>query len=127
MHPSIDRTWLDTVTPVTLDQLAIASGMNAGELDELVDYGALTPVESAPPQRMFSAACVVPLRTACRMRSDFDLDLFSMALLYGMLARIEALERQVKSLQARLPAHLHSQHEGPQPWHEPHAGMRGPH
>jgi chaperone modulatory protein CbpM len=48
------------------------------ELNELVEYGELTPLDDAGPQeRSFSVACVGPLRTAHKQRQDFDLDLFT--------------------------------------------------
>jgi chaperone modulatory protein CbpM len=37
------------------------------------------------------------------MRVDFDLDIFTVAMLLGHLNRIEVLERQVISLKALLP------------------------
>jgi chaperone modulatory protein CbpM len=49
---------------------------------------------------------VVPLRTAAKLRQDFDLDLFTVAILLGNLSRIEILQRQVQQLQALLPARL---------------------
>ncbi|MFC5499361.1 chaperone modulator CbpM [Caenimonas terrae] len=125
MNPFNDRTWIDARMPLPLTELAQASGIGLEDLGELVDYGALVPVQPVQPgQPLFSAACIGPLREARSMRLDYDLDLFTMALLYRLLARIDTLERQVRSLQARTPAHLHGDHEGPQPWHEPHAGRR---
>ena len=49
---------------------------------------------------------VTPLRVAGKLRVDFDLDLFTVAILLGHLNRIEVLQRQVQQLQALLPAHL---------------------
>jgi len=48
------------------------------------------------------------LRAASKLRLDFDLDLFTVAILLGNLNRIEVLERQVHSLQALLPPHMRS-------------------
>jgi chaperone modulatory protein CbpM len=45
----------------------------------------------------------MPLRTAGKLRQDFDLDLFTVGLLLGYLNRIEALERQVRTLKAQTP------------------------
>jgi chaperone modulatory protein CbpM len=42
------------------------------------------------------------------MRADFDLDIFTVAILLGNFNRIEVLERQVHSLQALLPPQLRS-------------------
>jgi chaperone modulatory protein CbpM len=88
-----------------IDELAGSCGLSAGELQELAEYGALKPVAAdGSPQGRFSAECAEPLRAAVRLRRDFDLDLFTMALLLDYLQRIETLERELRSLRTRLPA-----------------------
>ena len=105
MEPQLlDVAWLDAREAVTLAELAQICALSVDELDELMDYGALVPMQDARQERLFSAECAMPLRTAGKLRQDFDLDLFTVGLLLGYLNRIEALERQVRSLQARLPA-----------------------
>ena len=104
---SIECFSLDASSSITLSELAEYCGMSIAELDELMDYNALVPLTSTP-ERAFSAQWVVPLRTAVKMRVDFDLDLFTVAILLGQLIQIELLERQVQSLQALLPVHLHA-------------------
>ena len=96
--------WLDARETVTTGELARLCGLSATELDELVEYGALAPLPVTPPQRVFSAECVMSLRTAGKMRADFDLDLFTVAIVLDYLSRIDSLERELKSLQARMPA-----------------------
>lgn len=103
-----DWRWLDTRETVTLTELSECCGVSESELDELVGYCALIPLAPANPQPTFSAHWVVPLRHASKLRMDFDLDLFTMAILLGNLSRIEVLERQVHSLQALLPQQLRS-------------------
>ena len=98
--------WLDSRETVTLSELSLFCGMSAAELDELVDYCALVPLAPVAPERCFSAEWVAPLRTAGKLRIDYDLDLFTVAVLLGNLNRIEMLERQVRSLQALIPFHL---------------------
>lgn len=98
--------WLDTRETITLSELSDCCGMSEAELDELVDYNALVPATPVNQQRAFSAHWVAPLRNACKMRADFDLDIFTIAIVLGNLSRIAALERQVQSLQALLPPHL---------------------
>ncbi len=104
---SIDCFSLDASTTITLTELAQCCGMSSTELDELVEYNALTPVTESATERIFSAHWVVPLRTAAQMRLDFDLDVFTVAILLGQLIQIELLERQVQSLQALLPGRVH--------------------
>jgi chaperone modulatory protein CbpM len=102
--------WLDTRETVTQAELSHCCGMSEAELNELVDYCALVPIPPPNPpvteERTYSAQWVVPLRNASKMRLDFDLDIFTVAILLGNLNRIEVLERQVHSLQALLPPQM---------------------
>lgn len=96
-------TWLDTRDTVTVSELCEVCGLTAGELGELVDYGALSPMVMDQEVRVFSASWVSPLRTASKLRRDFDLELFSVAMLVGYLSRIETLERELRSVHAQHP------------------------
>jgi chaperone modulatory protein CbpM len=99
--PLLDMAWLNERQVVTQSELARICAMRRAELDELVDYGALTalvPLNGAQPERTFSTECVMPLRTASQLRHDFVLDLFMVAVLMVYLRRIESLEQQVRSL-----------------------------
>jgi chaperone modulatory protein CbpM len=98
----------DSLETITLTELSHCCGMSEAELDELVEYCALLPISPATPERIFSAQWVVPLRNAAKLRVDYDLDLFTVAIVLDKLTRIEILERQVHSLQAQLPSHLRS-------------------
>ena len=101
MNPlHVEWDWLDASETVSLAELSRVCGLQADELDELVEYGALLPVAPVLEQRLFSAGYIVPLRTAGKLRRDYDLDLFAVAVLLEFLGRIDALEQQVKSLQA---------------------------
>lgn len=103
---TVDWIWLDEVQSVTLPELARVCGLSTADVDELVEYGALQPLQTGPSGtdlRLFSADCVTRMRTASKLRMDFDLDLFAVALLLDHIQRIETLEQQVRSLQAQLP------------------------
>ena len=123
MNPQpFEIAWLDGRETIGLSDLSRACGLDTDELIELVDYGALVPLDADPHGQVFSAECVVQLRTAGKLRLDFDLDVFTVAILMGYLSRIDALERHVRSLEAHLPTHVRMSHrDGPAHWHEPHA------
>lgn len=117
-----DWTWLDPMRRIDQAELAFMCSLSSAELDELVDYGALVPLAGdTVVTRQFSAACVAPLREASRLRSHYDLDLFTLSLLLGYLQRIAQLEHQLRGLHAHLPHPQHLPREGPTPWREPHA------
>lgn len=104
MQQGPEWTWLDTRETITMAELSQVCGLSAAELVELVDYGALAPLGEPREADVFSATWVAPLRTAGKLRQDFDLELFSVAMLVGYLIRIETLERELKAARAQLPA-----------------------
>jgi len=115
--------WPDAGDIITHAELTQVCHISAAELDELVEYGAIAPMQRQGEQLAFSRTCVGSLRTAARLKLDYDLDLFTVALLLEHLKRIEELEREVRFLRAHLPSHMSAEHrDGPQPWREPHAG-----
>ena len=117
-----DGNWPEAGEIITHTELTQVCRLSAAELDELVEYGALVPLQQQGEQRTFSRSCVVSLRTATQLKQDYDLDLFTVALLLEQLGRIEELEREVRFLRAHLPSHIVPEHrEGPRPWREPHA------
>ena len=95
--------WLDARETITVTELSRVCALSAADLDELVGYGALAPLPGPPPEALFSAEWVMPLRQVARLRRDLDLDLFAVAILLGYLQRIDRLEVEVRSLQARQP------------------------
>ena len=98
---TLEILWLDDRSAVPLSELARCSGLSEDELRELVDYGALEPVD--PDRLLFSGDCIMSVRTARRLREDFDLDSFSVAMMLGFLERIHSLEDEVRRLQAQSP------------------------
>lgn len=101
-----DLIWLDASETVTSTELSQVCGLSPAELEELVDYGALAPLTQDDQREFYSAGWVSPLRVAIKLRQDFDLDLFTVAMLLGYLTRIESLERQLNALKAQLPGAL---------------------
>jgi chaperone modulatory protein CbpM len=97
LHP------LDSLSPDSLgfNDLSAACAISVAELQELMEYGALAPLASGEPEPMFAITCMQPLRTAGKLRRDYDLDLFVVVILMDYLRRIETLESQLLSLQAQ--------------------------
>jgi hypothetical protein len=81
-------------------QLVEVSGLSDAELTELVDDGALVPVDPAAPSWSFTAYSVVVARTAGRLHREFDLDAHGLAVVLRFAARIEELERQLRAVRA---------------------------
>jgi len=103
MNPSTDdAVRLDSVTEVTWTQLVSASGMPEFEVRELVRYGALIPRDPDAPVWTFEARWLVVVRTASRLRRDFELDTHGVSVVLGYVERIDALESELRRLRAQL-------------------------
>lgn len=96
----LECEWLDTGESLNLAELSRLCGMSPAELDELVEYGALSPLNSNQRERRFPAQYIPRLRTAGKLRRDYDLEPFTVVILLNYLNRIETLEAQLRSLQA---------------------------
>lgn len=99
----VEAVWLTEDHEFSLAELAELSGLSEAELHDLVDYGAIAPVDPQAPRWVFKGRCLTTVRTACRIRVGFDLDLHGAALAVSLLDRIHDLEAQLDSLRAQLP------------------------
>lgn len=98
-----DWQWMDAGAPLSLIELSTISAISATEIEELIGYGALHPLNADQTTPLFSGQYVAPLRTAGKLRRDYDLDLFTVVIMMDFLVRIEILETQLISLKARHP------------------------
>ena len=95
--------WLEEHRNLTLAELAQLSGFSEDELRELEACGAIAPVDASEATPRFGAHCLVAVRTAYRLRNDFELDAQGLAVALALLERIGALEAQISELRALLP------------------------
>ena len=98
--------WLDQQHELSLTELAELSGLPEPQLRELVDVGALTPVDATAAHWTFRVESIAAARTAHRLRDDFELDPAALALALSLVDRIHDLEAQLNDLRAHLPRRL---------------------
>lgn len=98
-----EAVWLDERGSITLIELAQCSGLTEAELVELVELGALEPLDRQATEWNFGTRCIVSARAASRLRKDFELDAHGLALVLSLLERVEELENTLQRLNARLP------------------------
>ncbi len=98
-----ETVWLDDGSVVTLVELAQCSGLSEPELRNLVDLGALEPLDPNAAEWRFGARCITAARTACRLRNDLELDSPGLAIVLSLLDRVRELESEVQRVRARLP------------------------
>lgn len=97
-HESI---WLDCSQVVSIHELVSVSGLSEEEVHELVDGGALVPINPDAGAWTFSADCVVTVRKASRLRDDLELDPHAMVLTLTLLEQIRSLESALSLLRAQ--------------------------
>jgi hypothetical protein len=104
-----DAHWLHEHSEITLEELAVLAGVPPDLLHELVDHGALAPIDepahamSQPAQWRFTADCIVAVRTVGRLREDFDLDANALSVALSLIERIRHLEARLQGLQSQFP------------------------
>ena len=98
-----DAIWLHAERRVTIVELAECSGLAEEVVRELVEYGALSPVDPGAAVPDFNARCVASVRAAVRLAHDLELETPALALVISFLERIDALERRLAEMSAKLP------------------------
>jgi chaperone modulatory protein CbpM len=109
-----DARWLCEHPEVSLEELVELSGLPGELLLELVEYGALVPLESGATARAelrtevrstqlrFTADCVTAVRTVSRLRADFDLDANALSVAMMLIERIHGLEVQLREVRSHV-------------------------
>jgi chaperone modulatory protein CbpM len=115
-----EAQWLHDQAELSIEQLIELTGLSRDLLRELVDYGALSPINPPGPVHAntpadegatsipeahwtFAADCVVAVRTVRRLRDDFDLDANALSVALMLIERIQKLEAQLRDLQTQFP------------------------
>lgn len=91
---------------LSFGELCAACAISVAELQELIEYGALAPLQTLQaeplrPEPLFAISYLEPLRTAGKLRRDYDLDLFVVVIFMDYLQRIAQLELQLRTVQAQ--------------------------
>ncbi|MDB5785868.1 chaperone modulator CbpM [Caballeronia mineralivorans] len=100
--PLSDSIWLNEVDLCPLAHLAEVSGLSIEEIEDLVDTDVIKPVEAGSQTPMFQLRYVVTVKTARRLRDDFELDRQGLALALSLLQRIDELQAEIHATKARL-------------------------
>lgn len=98
-----DSAWLSEAREWSMSELLDLSGLPASALQELIDYGALTPLHGEAASCVFASHSVLTVRTASRLRQGLELEPHGLALAVALLGRIRDLEAQLEQVRAQLP------------------------
>ena len=87
---------------LTFEDLVARSGLSAAVLRELVEYGALEPIDRAASAWTFESRVIVIACTAQRLHRDLELDAYALAVALRYVEQVESLQREVRRLRAIL-------------------------
>jgi chaperone modulatory protein CbpM len=97
-----ETLWLESHREITLHELAQFSGLSESEVRDLIDGGAIQPVDERAEQYMFRAQYILAAKAARRLRRDFELDMQGVVVALALLDRVHDLEMQIRALYARV-------------------------
>jgi chaperone modulatory protein CbpM len=92
-----EAVWVEEQPDLDLADLAESSGLPVEVVQELADCGVLATSGS---QWRFAGGCVTTVRTASRLRNDFELDANALALVMRLVDRVQELETEIRRLRA---------------------------
>ena len=98
-----DHAWLHAQASVTIVELERTSGLPRDMLRDLVEMGALTPLDASADEWEFAADCVARLSRGARLFRDLELEASALPLVLSFMERIEELETRLLALEAQLP------------------------
>ena len=90
---------------LSLSELSQLSDLPREVLLELLDCGAIAPLESlaGAAEPRFGAAALSSARAARRLRADFELDAHALMVALKLMDRVAELEAQLRELRAQMP------------------------
>lgn len=100
--PSAEQAGQGEIRVCHIEYLAEVSGLSTDEIEDLVTIGLIPPADEAVQPPAFALCCVLTVKTARRLRDDFQLDRHGVALALTLVQRIRELQAELKALQARL-------------------------
>ncbi len=83
----------------SIDEVGIFCNLSFDEIQELLEYGAISSTSEADIEQQFTRPIVLMLQRANQLRKDYDLDLFTVVLFMDFLKRIEFLEQRLALLE----------------------------
>ena len=98
---STEAVWLNGNEVCLIEHLVEVSGLSIEEIEDLVENDLIEPIDRTIQPHLFSLHTVLIVKTARRMRDDFQLDSYSLALALTLLQRIDALEGELDELRSK--------------------------
>lgn len=98
--------WVASLEEARIDlaELMCVSGLSRASVRVLVESGLIEAQPAGRASWRCDLRAIERLRTAGRLRADFDLNESGLLLALTLLERIEALERELAELRCRLPS-----------------------
>ena len=103
----MNQYWIDlhalciNNTNYQIEELSDISGLSIEEIKDLIDNGVIVPAECREHIYIFHEESIQLVKTARRLRDDFQLDQYGLSLALTLLRKIHNLEVQLKAIEAK--------------------------
>jgi hypothetical protein len=102
---TIDVIDIEPVEHFSFLEIAKLCALSEKETEELIDYGAIKADYSLAQEDYYSPQTLEILKVACRQRTDYDLDLFSVVICVQYLREIVQLKQEIQTYKTVLRIH----------------------
>ena len=85
---------------LTIEELALHTGMHPALVEQLVEFGLITPI-SQQGQRLFEPAAVSRLQSIARLRRSLGVNLTGVSIVLNLVDKVRALQRENQTLRSR--------------------------
>ena len=96
-----DTVWLNDAAVCRIEHLVEVSGLSMEEIEDLIEAGVIAPQQPDIQPLSFELKYVMTVKTARRLRDDFQLDPHGVSLALTLLRRIGELEAQLAATRAK--------------------------
>lgn len=87
---------------ITLEALAAGAGLQPGFVEQLLEAGLITAVDSGSRSQLFHVATVSRVRKIVRLRRTIGINLAGVSVVLDLVDKIEALQRENRVLRSRI-------------------------
>ena len=99
---SIEAVWLHGNEVCHIEHLVEVSGLTIDEINHLIESEVITPTDEMIQPYSFALQTILTVKTARRLRDDFELDRNGLSIALTLLQRIDGLEKELETMRAEL-------------------------
>jgi DNA-binding transcriptional MerR regulator len=94
--------WAGSDQELTLEEVADCAHVHPRFVEELMDFGMITPLSYSGNQAVFQASVVLRIRRIVRIKRDLGVNLPGIAVILDLTEELERLRRKLEEISCRV-------------------------